>query len=195
MALALVAAACGGDDDPADTTAPATTQTTATTQPTATTAPPETTTTAAPDTTTTTTAPAAASSPVVLRSVDFDAQTVEIANIGSDDYDLSGHWLCNRPSYTPLPDQVISPGETVILSLDGLSVSAESGELGLYTAQAFDSSDAIVRYVEWGNSGHGRSGTAVEAGVWGDGDFVDNGGANLVTSSDDPASAADWSTG
>ena len=49
---------------------------------------------------------------------------------------------------------------------------AQDGEIGLYNSNSFGSADAIVSYVEWGSSGHGRSATAVEAGIWVSGGFV-----------------------
>ena len=54
---------------------------------------------------------------------------------------------------------------------------------------------AIVAYVEWGRSGHGRSGTAVAAGVWTDGDFVATTGATTsISAATFPAVAANaWS--
>ena len=48
----------------------------------------------------------------------------------------------------------------------------ESGEIGLYRTNDFGSADAIVSYVEWGSGDHGRSDTAVEAGIWVGGGFV-----------------------
>ena len=72
-------------------------------------------------------------------------------------------------------------------------MSAGDGEVGLYTAQSFGSSDAIISYVEWGASGHRRSGVAVEAGVW-DGGTVAGDAARLVATMDIPGAAADWSS-
>ncbi len=195
-ALALVAAACGDDDvgvtsgPPATTEAPATTVTQA---PTTTLG----TTTAAPSTTAaaTTEAPAPSGpSPIVIASVDFAAGTAVLRNVGTTDYDLAGHFLCNRPSYVPLPEETVAAGATMTVDLTGLGVSASGGELGLYTSSSFGDASAIIRYVEWGSAGHGRTSTAVEAGVWADGDFVDNGGADIASTGDDPTGAADWST-
>ncbi len=147
--------------------------------------------------TATTTVPAESGSghPLVIQSVDFEGGIIEIRNSGSSDYDLTGHFLCNRPNYQAVPAEVLGPGETLQVPMAGLRIAADSGEIGLYTRRAFDSSEAMARYVEWGASGHGRSATAIAAEVWREGDFVDNAGANIVSSGDDPVSEADWSNG
>ena len=67
----------------------------------------------------TTTAPPG-SHPLVLRAIDFDAGMVEIANTGSEAFDLTGHWLCNRPNYRATPAETIAPGASLMVSLDGL---------------------------------------------------------------------------
>jgi len=195
--VALVAAACSGDDSTTVTTVTTATTTTALTT---TTAPPTTaapTTSAAPTTTTvapdtTTVVPDGA---IVIDSIDFDSGFIVLRNVGAAEYDLTGHFVCNRPSYVPLPALVLAAGDTVEIETTGLGVNAGNGELGVYTSSDFGSSNDIIRYVEWGNAGHGRSGTAIAAGVWVDGDFVDNGEANIQSTGDDPVSSADWSAG
>jgi hypothetical protein len=187
--LMLVGTACGGDGGGSTTNAPSTTADT----------------TAAPGTTTgagatTTAAPApsggtpAAGHPLVIAAIDFEAGSILIRNDGAEDYDMSGHWLCNRPNYTAFPAEVLQPGRIVEIDTASLGIGAGNGELGVYTSNSFGDPTAIIRYVEWGDSGHGRSDTAVDGGVWVDGDFVDNGGANIQSSGSDPTSSADWST-
>jgi hypothetical protein len=134
-------------------------------------------------------------SPLVLSEVDFDAGVVVILNAGSTDYDVGGHFLCNRPSYVEVPGGILAPGESVSVGLAGLSVDVDDGEVGLYTARAFSDSSAIIRYVQWGADAHGRTATAVAAGVWVSGDTVANNGASLIAIGPNPISAADWSTG
>jgi hypothetical protein len=115
---------------------------------------------------------------------------VVITNVGTESANLGGHWLCQRPSYQELPDIDIGAGESVAISLgedafeapagaltidaalDLGGISAADGEIGLYSSNSFSSAEAIVSYVEWGSTGHGRSSTAVEAGLWDDGGFV-----------------------
>jgi hypothetical protein len=45
--------------------------------------------------------------------------------------------------------------------------------MGLYSANMFNSPDAIEDYVEWGTTGHARSSVAVAAGIWQEGGFVE----------------------
>lgn len=200
-AVLLIATACGGEDD--DPAAP-TTRATTTAAPSATTAAPSPTT-AAPETTvadtqaaSTTAAPAPSGGseahPLVIAAVDFDAGFILIRNDGDEEYDLTGHWLCNRPAYVELPAEALAPGRIIEVETGSLGVRADDGELGIYTSRDFGSADAIVRYVEWGSSGHGRSDTAVAAGVWIAGDFVANDGANIQSTGSNPASASDWSS-
>lgn len=196
-ALALVATACGGTEaaETSQATLPPTTAAT-TTAPTPTTAPP--TTVAIPTTTippSTAPSPGGEASPLVIAAVDFDAGVVEIRNDGDTAYDATGHWVCNRPSYVPLPEGVIEPGASVTITTSSINASPEDGEVGLYTAQEFSNADAMIRYVQWGSADHGRAAVAVAAGIWPEGDFVENGGASLVAVGPNPVSSADWSAG
>lgn len=202
LTLALVVAACGDDDSggtTATTTAPTTQATTtaaATTEAPTTTAAPTTqaTTTAAPTTAPPTTEPAGPAE-FVISTVGFGAgPMVVITNTGGESGSLAGHWLCQRPSYFELPDVEVGPGQSFALSLGGDvflpppgaitaevqgnigAIRAEGGEIGLYEGNSFGSADAIRSYVEWGSAGHGRSGTAIEAGIWDEGGFVETTG-------------------
>ena len=104
---------------------------------------------------------------------------VEITNIGDESQDISSYWLCNFPAYTQISnldivcgdDLILEPGEFVTVNA-GFDLDPADGEMGLYTTNSFGSSDAIISYVEWGSTGHVRSSTAVNAGVWTTGDFV-----------------------
>lgn len=119
---------------------------------------------------------------------------IVITNTGASDYDLTGHQLCNRPTYIELPAQMLAPGATIEIPTSDLGLSPDSGEVGLYTARDFGNPEAIIRYVQWGEGDHGRSGTAVEAGVWTDaGEFVPGGSMLYTTSVADPISPSDWS--
>lgn len=129
-------------------------------------------------------------SDIVIASIDFGAGTVTLRNDGAAAYDLSGHFLCNRPTYIEVPGGELAPGATVDVAF---GLDASDGEMALYTSRSFDDPDAMLRYVQWGGDQHGRTATAVAAGVWQEGDTV-TGGASVITSSgDNPSSAADWS--
>lgn len=115
-----------------------------------------------------------------------------MTNVGGSDAELGGHWICRRPSYKQLPAFTLAPGDTVAIGLgdtpppelagiaEGIGlglvlgpITGADGEIGLFTGPNFDSADAIVDYVQWGSSGHGREAVAVEAGLWAEGTFVD----------------------
>lgn len=195
VGLILVLAGCGttdGDAGADDSTTSTTAATTSTTGAQTTTTVGETTTTEAETTTTT---EAGGEGLLVIAAVDFDAGTYTVRNDGNGDLDLTGFWACNRPSYSELPGEVLAPGESLDISTGGLSLSATSGELGIYNSNAFSSSSAIQAYVQWGSDSHGRTDTAVSGGAWTAGEFVDNGGAAIVSSGSNPITAADWSTG
>lgn len=197
--LALLIAACGGNDDASTTTTTVAAATSTTAQvETTTTTPPSTTTTAAPATTTTesaetttTIAPPTGPAEFAIMEVFFGANAyLTIANIGLGSGKLGGFWLCQRPSYYEIPPVRLEPGEVVAIALGGdvpdqIGIAAvfdagrelgrvvrRDGEVGLYKAPAFGDKDAIVDYVEWGSSGHGRSAVAVAAGIWVEDGFV-----------------------
>jgi hypothetical protein len=84
-------------------------------------------------------------------------------------------------------DEIFGP-PTFAIAIEGIAdigtFDPTSGEVGLYLGNDFDNPDAIVSHVEWGSSGHGRSGTAVAAQIWPDGGFVETSeltGAILAT--------------
>ncbi|NIR37905.1 MAG: hypothetical protein GWN73_19365 [Actinobacteria bacterium] len=66
--------------------------------------------------------------------------------------------------------------------------------MALYSDNSFGSADSLVSYVEWGVPGHGRTGVAVEAGIWGEGEFVPTTEASSLISLTDPSAvgAAAW---
>lgn len=180
--LALISTACGGGSETASTssTAVATTVATTTTIAETTTTVATTTTTDAATTTEATTLAPAASPPLVITSVDFDEEWVEITNVSGSDYSLEGHFVCNFPSYSSIADiGIVAAGESFTVELSALNAGSASGEVGVYTDSDFGNSDAMVTYVEWGTPNHARSNVAVAAGLWTAGDFVDNGRASF----------------
>lgn len=172
----------------------------------------------AADRTTTTAVGAPGAGRLVVSEVGFtDEGWVRITNVGGAATGTGGHWLCNRPAYFELPDTMLGPGESMIVAsqstngaLDGLaaggqvaeaggsigSIADTTGEMGLYTSSNFSDSASLISYVEWGQPNHGRSVTAVEAGVWVDGGFVASSGASSLTATVDvPGSPDDWTAG
>jgi len=214
IVLILGVAGCGESIDETTTSAAPTT----TTSPAAST----TVTTAAEPTTSTTSAPSteapadSSGAKFALTIVSLgDLGQVVVQNVGSEAGSLGGYWLCQRPAYYEFPVVELQPGEAAAVSvggdvfvpppgsiaIDGVAeigpFDPTSGEVGLYRFDAFDDPDAIVSYVEWGSSGHGRSATAVNAGIWPDGGFVETSdvtGAILATSIP-PTDPGDWISG
>lgn len=188
-ALMVALAACGGSDtdlstpnapeDSTSTTAVTTTTTAASSV------------TTAPDTTTTMAVAASVRFAIVEVGLGPLGQVL-IQNVGDTPGSLAGHWLCQRPAYHELPDVELQPGEVAQVFVTGRdeifgprsgavlvegtagigAFDAVDGEVGLYSSNSFGSTDAIISYVEWGSSGHGRSDTAVAAGIWASGGFV-----------------------
>jgi hypothetical protein len=161
-----------------------------------------------------TTGPAA----FVVSAVGFEhGGWVEVRNVGETAGTLRDMWLCQRPSYFNLPDITLGPGASVIVAADSAGpeldeingsrngaavveaggsvgrITADSGEMGLYTSSSFGSSDDIASYVEWGSGGHGRSSTAIAAGVWVDGGFVATADATFIEATvETPDGPEDW---
>lgn len=149
---------------------------------------------------------------LALTAVEFgEGGFVEVTNTGDAPVSTAGHWLCQRPSYFELPEVELGPGESIRIAAgdeadqgDAVQVAAaggslgsftaDDGEMGLYSSRDFGSPSAIVSYVEWGSSGHGRSGTAVDAGIWSDGGFVDPAGASRILS-DGAVDPSGWRAG
>jgi len=203
IALVVVAASCSGDTDTPTTTAATTTSATSAQQetgsPATTAADTSVTTTSASTTSTTTVAPAstttlAAGDPAIrIEEIVFAGEPyLIIGNRGGGPGSTAGFWICQFPSYFELPPVDLLPGERLAVPLGtgtipdlvGVvaiadaelplgTVSSLDGELGLYSSNTFNSPGAIVDYLEWGSSGHARSGVAVTAGIWVDGGFVE----------------------
>ena len=104
--------------------------------------------------------------------------TVEVKNIGSETVDISSYWLCDFPTYEQFADLNIICGSTMleagaIMAIDNFNtINGADGEMAIYTNSSFGSPTGLIDYVEWGFTGHQRSGVAAEAGVWAEGDFV-----------------------
>lgn len=180
-AAALLLAACGGTGDSA-TPSPEAVATT--TQPTA-----------AIQSTEAETNPSIAAGGLVIESIDFDAGVMTLRNSGDSAYDTSGHWICNRPSYSDVASTSIAPGATLEVDVSGIGARAGDGEIGLYTSNDFGNPDDIVAYVQWGSSGHGRESVAVSAGLWNEGDSLPGDQSVVRSTSDRPVSASDWTEG
>ena len=105
--------------------------------------------------------------------------TVELKNVGGAGVDVSLYNLCTFPEYEELENETIicgtlfmEPG-TLLKVNTSWNFSATDGEMGLYLNDSgFGNPATLIDYVEWGSTGHFRSGTAVSAGQWTTGAFV-----------------------
>ncbi len=130
-----------------------------------------------------------------ITRVEFgDGGLVEITNVGDAEGVMDGWFLCQRPSYHALPAATLAPRQSLIIEAAQASIGTldpTDGEMGLYRSGAFGDAGAIVSYVEWGSSGHGRAAVAVTAGIWPDGGFVPAGGDG-ITSDGTATGPAGW---
>ena len=115
---------------------------------------------------------------VVINEV-FPTGQIELKNTGSSAVDVSTYWLCQFPNYLQLQDAtllcgslVLQPGEILAVSNFNAVDDPSEGEVGLYLDNQFGNPNSIIDYVDWGVAGGGRSGVAVDAGIWTDGDVV-----------------------
>ncbi|MFT4679823.1 MAG: hypothetical protein ACJAV7_001781 [Flavobacteriales bacterium] len=115
----------------------------------------------------------------IINEINAISGQVEIYNNTDSELDVSSYFLCNFPSYAQLSSLdldcgslIIPAGDFVVVS--GFNILGNDGECGLYTVPSYGDSNAIISYVEWGSTGHFRSSTAVGAGIWTTGWFVDS---------------------
>ncbi|MFQ5794639.1 MAG: lamin tail domain-containing protein [Candidatus Bipolaricaulia bacterium] len=117
-------------------------------------------------------------------------QLIEIANLGESEVDLSGWFLCNRPSYWGVPrGTTIGPGEFLVVHVGVRGENTETDlfapgfarlnttadEVALYSSSNFSSSSALVDFVQWGAARQRptRLDVAISTGQWNSGEFVD----------------------
>jgi len=101
---------------------------------------------------------------------------IEIRNIGEAPIDITNFWLGQSPVYERIGDLtfdctddfIIEPGELISIEMDEIEIDGIDGELALFTVDSFESSNAIIDYVEWGSINHPNANLAVEAGIWSD---------------------------
>lgn len=215
IVLILALAACGGSTAETTTSAalPDTSAPEAAT--TTTSASPEPTTATTPESTTDVPADSSGATFAISMISLGELGQVVVQNVGSEAGSLAGFWLCQRPAYYEFPDVELAPGESAAVSVGGdifvpppgaIAIEGVAGigpfaptdgEVGLYLDDAFGNPDAIVSYVEWGRSGHGRSETAVSAQIWPDGGFVETSEATgaILATVIPPTEPAHWTSG
>ncbi|WP_442264788.1 spondin domain-containing protein [Tenacibaculum sp. ZS6-P6] len=102
---------------------------------------------------------------------------IEIYNRGTQAADISEYWLCLGPgAYQKIGDLTPESGNTTIPAGEYLVISYnlpdDKGGLGLYSTNEFTNPDAIIDFVQYGDSGSARENIAASAGIWTAGDFV-----------------------
>jgi hypothetical protein len=138
--------------------------------------------------------PSAVPSKVVVQAVTLtgDDGSIVLRNLSDAAVTMEGWFICQRPSYWPIPTTTVEPGAEVTLHAgagtddasnlfaDGGfgSLSGGSGEVGLYDSSSFGSSDSIVSFVAW-NGSSGRTSEAQGAGIWGS-DSVEAGDGDTI---------------
>jgi len=171
LVLVMSLAACSSDDAETSTSSAGETVTTA----------------AAVTASTARSQPDGASSFFAINEIGLGADGyISLTNFTEVPVTLDGLFLCQRPNYVALPDVTVEPGQTVRVAVgDGDSIEnvvvtnadlgdlkPEDGEIALYTSQDFDDPAAMIVYLEWGSTPHGRSSVAVDAGLWLEGSFA-----------------------
>lgn len=86
---------------------------------------------------------------------------------------------CNRPAYPAFNLTSISPKTQQEFSITGTNITTNDFELGLYKQSGYSNTSRIKSYVTVGAT-NGRTGTAVSAGLWVEGEFVPLGNANSI---------------
>ena len=122
---------------------------------------------------------------------------MEILNAGNTTVDLSGYFLCLAPTtyrqIGALPvvsgQTTLAPGELLVVTYDQINVAAGqindvsgTGGLGLYVDNSdFTDPSTLADFVQWGAAGSIREVTAVAAGQWTAGEFVDVIGSDVTS--------------
>lgn len=123
--------------------------------------------------------PVVAKKDVVFNEIKYQGSRdlIEIYNRGAESADISDYWLCLGPgAYQKIGDLTPESGNTTIQAGGYLVVSYnlpdDKGGLGLYSTNEFTNPDAIIDFVQYGDSGSARENVAASAGIWTAGDFV-----------------------
>jgi hypothetical protein len=114
---------------------------------------------------------------------------VEIRNRGSVLEDIGGYWIVQdgAPGYRFPSATLLAPGELALvhLGIEGTNRAFEffSGSgprelraadaLSLHGGEPFTDAGKLVDFVQWGSPGSLLEAQAVQAGIWGGGEFVD----------------------
>ena len=116
-----------------------------------------------------------------LINVDPAQDQFSIRNFTSREVDISNYWICSLFQYEELSELTIvsgnlnlGSGETVVLS--GWELDDEASDVGLYVVNNFNSTTALMDFMQYGDSGLGREGVADGRGIWTAGDAITGSG-------------------
>ena len=142
----------------------------------------------------TTPLPASQVGSVVISAVTIGGAggALSITNLSGAPVDLSGWYVCNFPTYWPIPSRMLGAGESLtihggsgtdtatdLFAGGGFGSFGATGEVALYRDADFAAANSIVAYVAW-NGGKERKSVAQAAGIWGDTDVSVAGGDTIV---------------
>ncbi len=128
---------------------------------------------------------------VGTNAVDFEGASkwVELYNAGDTEQNVSNLIFCDFPQYPAVSSLTVLAGDVTIPAGGYLVVSWATldndddgdAEVGLYAAGTGDFGDEtlMLDYMQYGTGDHARDGTAEDAGLWVDGEFVPAAGAGL----------------
>lgn len=153
----------------------------------------------------------------VLSEVVFgDNGYIAVRNVGGASGNLEGYAISQEARSFLFPSVEVGLFEVVWVAVEdgtGLTrtdvaalIPAEGaigrldragGEMTLYRSAQFSQPEEFLSYVEWGETDHGRSGLAIEAGLWEEGAFIEipPDAFGVVSTTAQPDSSSDWVAG
>ena len=112
---------------------------------------------------------------------------VVLSNFTESPASLNGLYLCQPPECVALPEVEVAAGESAVAAMgDGKGIEGEvatglglylqpgDGEVGLHASEDVEDPEDIRAYIQWGSTPHDGTATAIEAGLWLDGSYVES---------------------
>ena len=137
-----------------------------------------------------------------ITAVDPISNTIVITNVTTSTVDISNYRMCSLFSYTSSLDNgttillgnpaALAAGNTLVLQWP---INDNAADVAIYLPSgSFGDPAAMVDFMQYGSSGNGREGEAVEAGLWTAGTFVENNGPMLWIGQCSDHGTASWLT-
>jgi hypothetical protein len=122
-----------------------------------------------------------------LIGVDFQLNSIIVANNGSRDVRTEGLWAYRDGQGFEFDIFTIEPRATILFSMRELGdISVDGGEIALATDENLEDPEALLEYVVWGSDGFTLSETATEAGLWPENETVTTGDGTVALLRTDP---------